>query len=129
MNAPSIRPIRSEDLTADGVVADGAIELTLRGAAEQGAKALLDDFLADVFAASRDRQDVVVDLRGLEYMNSSSFKSFLTWIVAVRELPDEQRHTIRFVSNPRLHWQKRSLHSLVSMGGDSVAVEEREPTS
>ncbi len=128
MNAPSIRPIRSEDLTADGVVTDGVIELTLEGAAELGAKALLDDFLADVRAASGDRQDVVVDLRGLEYMNSSSFKSILTWIVAVRELPEERRHTIRFISNPRLHWQRRSLHSLVSMGGDAVTVEEREPT-
>ncbi len=129
MNAVTIRPVASDELKAEGEAKGDVILLTLSGAAELGAKELLDEFLGDVFAASDGVTTVEVDIRPLEYMNSSSFKSFLTWIVKVRELPEERRHRILFLSNPAYHWQKRSLHSLVSMGGDLVDVEEREQSS
>lgn len=128
MNAISIRPIASDELTAEGASSGDVIEVRIRGSAELGAKALLDEFFADVFAAHPGCRTVVVDVRQLEYMNSSSFKSLLTWLVRVLELPEPKRHTIRFLSNPRYHWQRRSLHSLVSMGGDLVEVEERTET-
>jgi hypothetical protein len=128
MNATPIKPIHSESLQADAVSAGTSIELRLAGAAELGAKAGLDQFFADVLAASRGCDEVVVDIRALEFMNSSCFKSLLTWIVRVQDLPQEQRHKIRFISNPSLHWQKRSLHSLASMGGGLIEVEERSET-
>lgn len=122
----AIRPVTTENLTMEGLAEGDLVEVRLRGSAEIGSKDTLDAFLADVFAASDGRREVVVDLRELEYMNSSSFKSLLSWIVRVRDLPENRRHKIRFLANPELHWQQRSLHSLVSMCGDVVEVEERE---
>lgn len=122
----AIRPVSTDTLTAEGASEGDRIKVRLCGSAELGSKATLDEFLADVFAASFGRREVVVDMRALEYMNSSSIKSLLTWIVRVRDLPEPERHKIRFLSNPELHWQQRSLHSLVSMCGDVIEVEERE---
>ncbi|MCX4241888.1 hypothetical protein [Paraliomyxa miuraensis] len=129
MNAPrSIRPIVSQDLLAKGTSDGEVVALELRGTAELGAKDLLDDLFADAFDVSTRHRRVVVDLRRLEYMNSSSFKSMLTWLVRVRELPESQRPRIRFLSNPSFHWQRRSLHSLATMGGDLIEVEENPET-
>lgn len=123
---PSIRPVTTETLTAEGAAEGDLVEVRLRGSAELGSKVTLDELFADVFAASHGCREVVVDITELEYMNSSSLKSLLTWIVRVRDLPEPQRHKIRILSNPELHWQRRSLHSLVSMCGDILEVEERE---
>ncbi|MCX4239326.1 STAS domain-containing protein [Paraliomyxa miuraensis] len=120
----SIRTVTAGSLTAEGAARGDVIEVRLRGSAELGSKDLLDEFLASVFAASHDRREVVVDLSELEYMNSSALKSLVTWIVRVRDLPESRRHKIRFLSNPELHWQQRSLHSLVSMWSDVIEVEE-----
>ena len=128
MNAAAIQPVVSGDLEADATSEGRTIELRLRGSAEMGAKPGLDQFLAQVAKASDDCDEVVVDIRKLEFMNSSCFKSLLTWIVRVQDLPEPRRHKIRFISNPALHWQKRSLHSLASMGGGLVEVEERTDT-
>lgn len=128
MSTPSIRPITSGDLLAEASSEGREMQVRLRGSAEFGSKAVLDEFFADVFAASSECREVIVDILGLEYMNSSSFKSLLTWIVRVQDLPAERKHKIRFLSNPELHWQKRSLHSLASMAGDLVEVEERAET-
>ena len=125
-DSPSIRPVSTETLAAEGAAAGDLVEVRLRGSAELGSKATLDEFLGDVFAASQGRREVVVDITSLEYMNSSSLKSLLSWIVKVRDLPEHERHKIRFISNPELHWQQRSLHSLLSMCGDVLEVEERE---
>jgi len=123
---PAIRSVATESLAAEGGAEGDLVEVRLRGSAELGSKATLDEFFSDVFAASQGRREVIVDLTQLEYMNSSSLKSLLSWIVRVRDLPEPQRHKIRLLSNPELHWQQRSLHSLVSMCGDVIEVEERE---
>lgn len=128
MNVAAIQPVVAGDLEAEATSTGRTLELRLRGSAEIGAKPGLDQFLTQVSAASTDCDLVVVDIRGLEFMNSSCFKSLLTWIVRVQDLPEARRHKIRFISNPGLHWQKRSLHSLASMGGGLVEVEEQSPT-
>jgi hypothetical protein len=129
MNATAIRPVDSGELEAEGSVEGTEIRVRLRGSAELGAKAALDEFLSNVFEASEGCDVVVVDIRKLEFMNSSCFKSLLTWLVKVQALPEERRHMIRFQSNPKYHWQKRSLHSLASMGGGLVEVEETAEVS
>jgi anti-anti-sigma factor len=122
---PSIRTVTTESLTAEGAAEGDLVKVRLRGSAELGSKPTLDGFLADVFAASPGHREVVVDMTELEYMNSSSLKSLLSWIVRVRDLPEPREYKIRLLSNPELHWQQRSLHSLVSMCGEVIEVEER----
>jgi hypothetical protein len=57
-------------------------------------------------------EEVVVDVRQLEFMNSSCFKTFVIWISDIQALIPARQYHVRFVSNPSIHWQKRSLHAL-----------------
>jgi hypothetical protein len=66
---------------------------------------------------------VVIDVRNLEFMNSSCFKKFVSWLGHVQELPRETQYMIRFLSDPKMHWQRRSLHVLQCFAPDVVTVE------
>lgn len=105
---------------------DGAtIAVDLAGNADHAAIELLDRAMAAVHAAAVEHApaEVVIDLRRLEFMSSSCFKSLVTWISDVRELPAERRHAIRFLSDPRMHWQKRSLHALRCFAIELITIE------
>jgi hypothetical protein len=66
--------------------------------------------------------EVQVDLRELEFMNSSCFKSFVSWISEVSDLTTGQ-YRIRFLSNPSILWQRRSLHALSCFAAELVTIE------
>jgi len=69
--------------------------------------------------------EMVIDLRQLEFMNSSCFKCFLSWITDIQELATDQQYRVKFLSNPKLHWQKRSLHSLRCFAVELITVTEQ----
>jgi hypothetical protein len=66
--------------------------------------------------------EVRMDLRELEFMNSSCFKSFVSWISEVSDMPSGQ-YRIRFLSNPSILWQRRSLHALSCFAAELVTIE------
>ena len=68
-------------------------------------------------------KDVVIDVTTLEFMNSSCMKTFVTWIGLDQQLEPAQQYRIHFVSNPEIHWQRRSLHALSRFAADLVTVE------
>jgi hypothetical protein len=111
----------------NGSAAHDGIRIVARlgGNADYAAMDALEMLLTRVQAeASRlGVAEVLVDLRQLEFMNSSCFKSFVSWISDVQELEPAQRYKIRFVSNPALHWQKRSLHALRCFAVELITVE------
>lgn len=113
------------DFTARAVHAERTITMTLTGNADHAAIAALDRALAAVHAAATAHAvtEAVVDLRRLEFMNSSCFKSFVTWISDVQELAAPAQYKLRFLSDPSLHWQKRSLHALRCFAVELIAVE------
>ena len=69
--------------------------------------------------------EMVIDLRQLEFMNSSCFKCFLSWITDIQELETDRQYRVKFLSNPQLHWQKRSLHSLRCFAVELITVTEQ----
>ena len=103
---------------------DGArINARLKGNADVAALDAIADLLAQLHAEATQRgaEETVIDLRELEFMNSSCFKRFVSWIATIQGL--ERRYRVRFLSNPGMHWQKRSLHALRSFADDLVTVE------
>lgn len=64
----------------------------------------------------------VVDFRNLEFMNSSCFKAFVSWLSRVQGLDQASRFTIEFNSNPAFHWQSRSLQALSCFASDLVQI-------
>jgi anti-anti-sigma factor len=112
-------------LTADAVMADTVVTARFRGTADSEAKPALDHYVLALHDEARRlaASKVVVDFRELEFMNSSSFKVFVTWLAQVQELPAENQYRIHFVSNPSMHWQRRSLAALSCFAVNLVTIE------
>jgi hypothetical protein len=85
----------------------------------------LDNFLRDLHAEARRCQatEVTVDVRQLEFMNSSCLKSFVRWICAVQEQVDPGKYRIVFLSSPSVGWQRRSLNALASLANEIVSIQ------
>jgi hypothetical protein len=67
--------------------------------------------------------DTRVDLRELEFCNSSGFKSFIHWIQRIGDTPAERRYKLRFLSTPTRKWQRTSLLALSCYGVNTVSIE------
>lgn len=105
--------------------ASPAVHMRLAGDANMNAVERLGHAFTDVHErALRSRSsEVVVDLRQLEFMNSACFKKVVTWITRVEEIDADSRYRIRFLSNPKIHWQRRSLHALQMFAMELVSID------
>jgi anti-anti-sigma factor len=113
-------------LTADAVVADKVLTARLHGTADTESRPGLENYIDNLHkeAARLGLSKVVVDLRNLEFMNSSSFKVFITWLGHVKELPADAQYRLHILSNPNTHqWQRRSLAALSCFAVDLVTIE------
>jgi len=113
------------DLHATVRLADDVLHLALAGTADATTESALNALLTRLNGECRRSavRAAHLDLRALEFMNSSCLKAFITWIVAVDRLPAAERYHFRFIYNSAYHWQKRSLRAMIHFGGDIVSVE------
>jgi hypothetical protein len=113
------------DLRAEISGDPAAVILKLVGTADMRATELVDTLLLRVHEQARSRAvfEARVDFRALDFMNSSCFKGFVTWIRTVAELAADQQYRITLLSNPKILWQRRSLHALGCFAPDLVTVE------
>jgi hypothetical protein len=125
--APSVTPIEGADFNANAANEpdDARLRVQLRGHADVGAKTALAGFVAQLDrAASADWVDeVVVDLRRLDFMNSSCLKTLVTWLNSVRQRPSDEQYPIRFLRDQNAYWQERSLDALKAFAPGIVKVE------
>ncbi|MFN0252569.1 MAG: hypothetical protein ACKV2T_37175 [Kofleriaceae bacterium] len=115
-----------DDFHGEATHQDGVLTMRLVGVADYGAVDVLELFLDDVHAECQRAgvKHVSVDLLRLEFMNSSCFKCLVSWITILQETPRASQYQVTFVSNPQLHWQKRSLHSLRCFAEDLITVHQ-----
>ena len=100
------------------------MHVTLIGNADLTVKSELDRFMAAVHEEARriGAKEVVVDLKELEFMNSSCLKSLVWWISSVNELAADRQYHITFVSSPAMYWQRRSLTALAGLASELVSI-------
>jgi hypothetical protein len=115
-------------LDGDGFQAIPALDearLSLRfsGSGDMNAFSPLSQFLKQVHeeALRLSISEVSCDLQQLAFMNSSCFKSFVVWIDSVKNT--EHGYRIRFLTDPNLHWQRRSLEALRRLAANVVTIE------
>jgi hypothetical protein len=103
----------------------GEFVVKFAGNADMAAVATLAAYLRLVHreAQSLQSKEVTFDLKELYFMNSSCFKSFVTWIDQVSSGSAEGLYKIKFLGNPKLHWQRRSLEALRCLAQNLVTVE------
>ena len=125
MNATKLHEFSDDELSAAASVDAKGMSVIFRGSAESSAVKQLNELLTLVHdeALRRKVAEVVVDFRALEFMNSTCFKSFISWIVQVRALAAETQYKIRLLSDKSKHWQDRSLGALSSFAVGVVQVE------
>lgn len=119
--------VKSDDFAAVAQHEGSTIRVSLAGTADHAALEDMSTVLERIHAEARELAvtEVVIDLRELEFMNSSCFKSFVTWIALIQELDTARQYKVTFVSNPNMHWQKRSLHSLRCFAVELISISER----
>jgi hypothetical protein len=115
----------SAEFGAVHAVADGVLTVNMTGSADASAVEAIERLLPRIHeeVLRLGLGEVVVDLTQLELMTSSCFKSFVTWIIDVSDLPNERQYRIRLRGSPGILWQRRSLHALKSFGDTLVEVE------
>jgi hypothetical protein len=119
--------VTGDDFSASAHHAGTTIKAALKGNADYAALDALEVFLSRLHAEAKRLgiKETVIDLLQLEFMNSSCFKSFVAWITEIQELGANDQYKVTFLSNPKLHWQKRSLHSLRCFATDLITVTEQ----
>ena len=64
---------------------------------------------------------VTVNMEKLEFLNSGCFKSLCSWVRLL--ITRQGNYKIHLVSNPKHHWQARSLNALRLLAPDLITVE------
>jgi hypothetical protein len=126
-----IAPVREPDFNADasfGGTSGGerptTLMVVLTGNADLNVKTMLDHFLVAVHEESQRRHipEVEVDVRKLEFMNSSCLKCLVGWISRIQDSPPAAQYRVAFRSSPTMFWQRRSLQALSYLATDLVSV-------
>jgi anti-anti-sigma factor len=126
MTMSEVVSVAGDDFSGSAQHEDTRITVSLKGNADYAALDALEMML-DRLHEQADRlsiKEAVVDLRQLEFMNSSCFKSVVNWITEIQQMEAERQYRVTFLSNPKLHWQKRSLHSLRCFAVELITVIE-----
>ena len=116
--------VKGEDFAAHASASEQGILVSLSGTADLTVKSHFDTFLREVHAEAQRRlaQVVTVDLRKMDFMNSSCLCSFAWWIGTVKEQPGEAKYRIIFLHNPSVRWQLRSLNFLASIASNLITI-------
>ncbi len=120
-----VRTTTENDFAANASTGDRRIQVSLSGTADVTIRNQLDHFLREVHqeAQRRRAEEVTVDVRQLEFMNSSCLKCLVWWVSTVQEQPAEGKYRIVFVSSPSVYWQRRSLDALACLAGDIITIQ------
>lgn len=117
--------MKETDFAAQATAAERRIMVSLVGTADLTVKTQLDQFLRQVHSEAQRclAEEVTVDVRQLEFMNSSCLKSFVWWISTVQEQAGEGKYRIVFVSSPSVYWQRRSLNALACLANEIISIQ------
>jgi anti-anti-sigma factor len=120
-----VRTTKENDFAAKASIGEGRIMVSLSGTADVTSRNQLDHFLREVHqeAQRRRAEEVTVDVRQLEFMNSSCLKCLVWWVSTVQEQPADAKYRIVFLSSPSVYWQRRSLDALACLAGDIISVQ------
>jgi hypothetical protein len=117
--------VKVTDATFSGcVVHDGKdIVLRLAGTADVAAQQHLEPLFVAIHAqvAALGVSRVQVDLRELQFMNSSCIKDVIVWLEKVRVA--EKGYLVTFLSSEARPWQRRSLQALKLFAKGIVSIE------
>jgi hypothetical protein len=122
-----IPKIDSNDLRAAPNYVDGQLTLTFAGSADSRSQSAIEAMLSRVHAEAMRLgvEEVAVDFRECDFVNSSCFKAFIVWLEKIQELDEKQQYRLRFYSDDTKAWQRRSLQALSCFAIELVHIESK----
>lgn len=119
----SIEVFRGDNLVLEPLYEGSGLRIKLTGTGDMDAIQPLSEFLPAVHGELLRLAipEVSFDLCDLEFMNSSCFKSFVTFIDNAKSAKPGYR--IKFLTADRHHWQRRSLEALRRLAMGLVTIE------
>jgi hypothetical protein len=125
MSRIPIATVREDDFVAEAALEGDVSQLELVGKADLNVLAAFEQFVDAVHEHTlRLRLQVVrVDLRRLEFMNSSCLRCLIRWVGQIQALDPARRYRIILRSNPGIVWQRRSLVALTLMANDLLQID------
>jgi anti-anti-sigma factor len=116
--------IRLENFSTNTKRIANAYIVSMSGNADMSVHTQLKRYLDELHAAATGSgvAEIVFDLRDLQFMNSSCL-SLLLRMLNVLLATQGTRYMVRFRSNSKLEWQKRSLGAIQSYAKEVVIVE------
>jgi hypothetical protein len=120
-----LKAVTTEAFSALPTISGMAVVVKLQGSCDLESTPLLDRFLNDLHSdlCRVSAPAVVIDFQELYFMNSASVKYFVTWLSKVRELEPPKRYAVRFLTNEKLTWQRRSLEAIRRFASDVVSID------
>jgi len=118
-----IEAIETAGFSCTPQLADGKLTVSFSGTGDVAAVELLGGYLKrlHIEAQRLGVSEVRCDFRKLTFMNSSCFKAFVVWIDTVKT--SDHGYAIRFLTDPDMHWQRRSLEALRRLATSVVTIE------
>lgn len=125
MSELKIDPVSNAEFSARAIGRGRTATCYLRGEADMQAQPQLRAFLEAVHAEAErlGLSEVFFDFRELEFMTSSCFKEFVTFASKLQAVPKARQYRACFLSDPKSHWQKRSLFALSRFANDLISVQ------
>jgi hypothetical protein len=125
MTTIDVPVIQTDELHSEASYAAPAVNVRLIGSAESVAMAPLGHLLGKLHgeALRLEVREVTIDMRELEFMNSSCFKAFVSWLGELQDMDPTRQYRIRFLSDEQKHWQRRSLGALSCFAVDLIQIE------
>jgi hypothetical protein len=120
-----IPSIDSNDLHAVPTFREGQLSLRFAGSADSRSQTAIETMLDRTHGeALRLRvPEVAVDFRECDFVNSSCFKAFIVWLEQIQELETNRQYRLRFFSDDKKAWQRRSLQALSCFAIELVHIE------
>jgi len=122
MSQLNLMPVLMEGFSIKPTLAAKTLVIALRGSADMEARPNLSQFIPRAHAEAERLgvKEVVVDVHELYFINSVCLKSLVVWINLVAN--SSTHYWLKFLVDPRLHWQDRSILALQRMAPDVVQI-------
>lgn len=122
----SLEASRGENLVLEPLHEGDTLRIKLSGTGDMDAIQALSEYLPAVHdeLLRLAIPEVAFDFHDLAFMNSSCFKSFVTFIDNAKSAQPGYR--IKFMTASRHHWQRRSLEALRRLAMGLVTIEPTE---
>ena len=118
-------PITEDDSFSIELETSGrSIAVKLAGEAHRSALPKLEDHFERLHAQVKQlhAREVLVDVRGLTFMNSYCFRALLHWVVEIRQLEADARYRVIVRHNPNVLWQRQGCSTLQRFAPDIITL-------